>query len=130
MNEKPAVLRHPFDTPLSSGLRFLTELIAWTAGPWLAAGVSKWLILPTLLVLVGLPAVFSTSGDKKNVVVPTPGPVRVAIELGLYAVAGTIPWFLWPVPVAWAALLIVLASLGFGMPRILWLLRGASDLSG
>jgi len=87
---------HPRDTLLSSALRFLSELIAWVAGPWAVAQWSPWLVIPVLVVLVGLPSVFSTPNDKRNVVVGTPGPVRVGLELLLYAVALVAPWFVWP----------------------------------
>jgi hypothetical protein len=116
---------HPYDTPVSSGLRFLAELIAWVAGPWAIAAVSGWLVLPALLLLVGLPSVFSTANDKRMVVVSTPGPIRVGLELLLYLVAATAPWFIWPRAVAWAATGIVAVSLAAGIPRNTWLLRGA-----
>ncbi|MFQ5610311.1 MAG: hypothetical protein ACE5F8_08600 [Woeseiaceae bacterium] len=73
--------KHPYDTYLSAGLRFAVELIAWVAGPWAASLWSGWLILPTLIVLVAMPSLFSTPGDKRQVVVATPGPIRVVIEL-------------------------------------------------
>ena len=69
---------HSLDTPLTSGLRFLAEVIAWVAGPWAAAEQSIWLVVPTVVLLVGLPAIFSTPGDKRQIVVATPGPLRVA----------------------------------------------------
>ena len=68
-------------------MRFLSELIAWIAGPWAVSLVSSWLVLPAIVVLVGLPSVFSTPNDKRNVVVSTPGLMRVGIELLLYSVA-------------------------------------------
>lgn len=122
--------RHPYDTPLSSGLRFLTELIAWVAGPWAATRISGWLLVPVLAFLVGLPSVFSTPNDKHNVVVATPGPARVALELFLYAVAAIAPWFVWPPTLAWGAVVIVVATVVTGGPRMKWLLRGAPDESG
>ena len=81
--------------------------------------------MPVLILLVGLPGVFSTPGDKRSVIVGTPGPVRVAIELLLYLVAAVAPWFVWPVPLSAAAGVIVCAALVAGFPRIRWLLRGA-----
>ena len=116
---------HPHDTPLSASLRFLSELCAWVAGPWAVALVSKWLVLPALIALVGLPAVFSTRNDKRKIVVSIPGPVRIGLELLLYSVAAVAPWFVWPVPAAGLAVGIVVASLGAGIPRFLWLLKGA-----
>jgi len=116
---------HPYDTPFSATLRFLSELIAWVAGPWAAALWSNWLILPALILLVGLPGVFSTRNDKRQIVVATPGPVRVGLELLLYAVAAIAPWFVWSAQAATLAVGIVVASLAAGVPRFLWLLRGA-----
>jgi hypothetical protein len=117
--------QHPHDTPLSAGLRFLSELIAWVAGPWAVALVSNWLLLPAIILLVGLPSVFSTTNDKNNVIVPTPGPVRVGIELSLYAVAIIAPWFVWSTLASVIATGIVIAALLTGIPRMLWLLDGA-----
>ena len=80
-------IRHPYDTPVSAGLRFSVEILAWVAGPWAATELTFWLWPPAAILLIGLPAVFSTRGDKRQVLVPTPGPVRVLIELLLHAVA-------------------------------------------
>ena len=125
MSGDSRVFRHPFDTPISAGLRFLVELIAWISGPWAAASVSGWLVAPVLILLLGLPSVFSTPGDKRNVIVRTPGPVRVAIELLLYLVAAVAPWFVWREPLAVAAVIIVGVALAAGFPRMRWLLKGA-----
>jgi hypothetical protein len=117
--------RHPHDTPVSAGLRFLTELIAWIAGPWAVTLVSSWLLLPAIILLVGLPAVFSTTNDKHKVIVPTPGPVRVGIEMFLYAVAIIAPWFVWSTIASVIATGVVIAALVTGIPRMKWLLDGA-----
>ena len=121
----PEKLPHPHDTVVSGGLRFLSELIAWVAGPWAVALISTWLIIPTLVILVGLPAVFSTRNDKHQVVVPTPGIIRVGIELLLYSVAAIAPWYVWPDVASGLATGIVVASLVAGIPRFLWLMKGA-----
>ncbi len=120
-----AAFKHPYDTPLSSGLRFLVEVIAWVAGPWAAANQSFWLFIPTAIVLVGLPAIFSTRGDKRSVVVATPGPVRFELELGLHVVAIVAAWVVWPMWLAVAATLVVVIAFATGIPRAMWLLRGA-----
>ncbi len=116
---------HPYDTPLPSGLRFAVEVIAWVAGSWAAADFSIWLAPVALVVLVGLPSVFSTVGDKRNIVVATPGSGRLLIELLLHAVAVAAPWLVWPPFVAAPTTLIVIAAITTGAPRSLWLLRGA-----
>ena len=117
--------RHPYDTPVSAGLRFLSEIVTWVAGPWAAATYAGWLFLPVLVVLVGLPSVFSTKNDKRTIVVATPGPVRVGIELLLYLVAMIAPWFIWSTAVSAVAVGIVVASILTGIPRFLWLMKGA-----
>lgn len=118
-------MNHPHDTVLSSGLRFLTEVIAWVAGPWAASLYSNWLVVPTIVLLVGLPSIFSTTNDKNTVVVPTPGGIRVVIEFLLYSVAAVAPWFVWPPLVAAVAATIVFATTITGNARTRWLLRGA-----
>jgi hypothetical protein len=115
----------PYDTPLSSGLRFLVEITAWVAGPWAAAQRSVLLAVPVFIVLVGVPAVFSTTGDKKQVIVATPGPIRVGIELVLHGVAAAAAWSVWPTWLAVLVTFVVVASLLAGVPRMMWLLRGA-----
>jgi hypothetical protein len=120
---------HPFDTLLAGGLRFGSELIAWIAGPWAAALVAPWLVVPTLVVLVGLPSVFSTHNDKRKIIVATPGPLRVLIELLLYAVASVAPWLVWSTPLAISCSAIVVGSVVLGAPRTLWLLRGANAMN-
>lgn len=117
--------QHPHDSMVSGGLRFLSELIAWIAGPWTVGLLSGWLIVPTLILLVGLPSVFSTPGDKRTIIVSTAGPVRILIEMLQYAVAAIAPWYVWP---QWAAVIsvgVVLVSLVLGLPRFGWLLGGA-----
>ena len=110
----------------------MVELIAWIAGPWAAAQQTLWLAAPTVVLLVGLPSVFSTVGDKRQVIVATPGPVRVAIELFLHAAAVVGAWVAWPAWAAVVATVVVVAALVAGLPRTQWLMRGApsADSSG
>ncbi|PBC79961.1 hypothetical protein BX265_4790 [Streptomyces sp. TLI_235] len=81
-------------------LRFLSEIVAWVAAPWALAGVSPWLSAAALLVLIGLPAVLATPGDKTQVLVPVPGYVTVGLVLLQLAAAVAGAWAVWP---AWAA---------------------------
>lgn len=125
MTKQDGDFNHPHDTFLSAGLRFTSEIIAWVAGPWAASLISDWIILPVLILLVGLPGIFSTINDKRNVVVPTPGAIRILIELLLYSVAIVAPWFVWSTTLSIVSLIIVLASLCIGYSRFRWLLFGA-----
>lgn len=117
----------PYDTYASGSLRFAMELVAWIAGPWAAAELadSRWIAVPALMVLLALPAVFSTPGDKHQVIVATPGPVRLLIELVLIAVAVGGAWIVWPVWLAIAVTLAGIASLVTGWARMRWLAEGA-----
>ncbi len=119
--------KHPFDTAISSGLRFLVEVLAWVAGPWAAAQHSLWFAIPAAVILVGLPAIFSTVGDKKQVIITTPGILRVLLELVLHAVAVVAAWLVWPDWLAAITTLVVIAGLATGIPRTKWLLQGAID---
>ena len=117
----------PYDTGASSSLRFLVEVIAWVAGPWAVADSTgqSWLAVPTAVLLVGMSSIFSTTGDKNNVVVPTPGPLRLTIELFTMVVAVAGAWIVWPL---WAALLVTAAAVGnlvAGLQRSRWLASGA-----
>ena len=117
---------NPLDTWVSGGLRFLVELIAWVAGPW-AAGklLGVWAGGIALVVLMVLPAVFSTPGDKQQVIVPTPGPIRFTLELDLGLVAVISAWYAWPTGAAVAATVVVVLAQLTGWRRSRWLLQGA-----
>jgi len=117
----------PYDTATSAGFRFATELVSWVAGPWAAADLtgSGWAAIPALIILMGLPSVFSTTGDKKQVIVATPGPLRLVLEIVLMAVAAIAAWIVWP---TWLAVVVSIAVAGAvvsGWLRAKWLLEGA-----
>lgn len=119
---------HPYDTPLTSGLRFLAELIGWTACSWATGQVSIWLGVLVLVVLIGLPTVFSTPGDKRYTVVPTPGPLRIVLELLLHFVAVVCAYLIWPAWFAFFSTLIIVAAIVSVVPRLRWLLKGAPGM--
>lgn len=130
MTERPA-LPNPLDTPLSAGLRFTVELVAWIAGPW-AVGqwLGPWAAGLALVLLMAAPAVFSVPGDKHQVIVPVPGVVRFSIELDLAAAGVVAAWFAWPPWAAAVATVVVGASQIAGWRRSAWLLRGAPPFDG
>ncbi len=84
-------------------LRFATEIVAWVATPWALAGHSWLLAVVSVVVLIGLPTVFSTPGDKANVIVAVPGPVTILLVLLQLAAAVVSSWAAWPL---WAAVLV------------------------
>lgn len=97
--------RGPGHDPLRGGLRFLTELIAWVATPWALWSHSAVLAILTVVLLIGLPAVFSAPGDRPggDAPVPVPGAVTILLVLIQLAAATAAVWVLWP---PWAAVLV------------------------
>ena len=121
-------LPNPYDTPASAATRFAMELAAWSAGPLAVYEATDSLALAglSLAVLLAAPALFNTPGDKhKDGPVCTPGPGRLAIEVGLIAVAVGGAAMVWPTPVAAAVTATAVAAVISGAPRTRWLLQGA-----
>lgn len=85
---------------VASVFRFATELCAWVATPWALAGWSAWAAAGSVVVLIGLPTLFATPGDKTQVIVPVPGAVTVALVLLQLVAAVAAAWVAWPL---WAA---------------------------
>ncbi len=120
-----------YDTAASSGTRFMIEVVAWVAGPWNAANLlgSGWFAIPAAVALFALPALFNTPGDKATTGIPTPGPIRIAIEMLLLIVAGASAWTIWPIWAAIAVTAVGLALLFTGLPRYQWLAAGAPPVA-
>jgi len=114
----------PSDRPddrAASALRFATELVAWVATPWALAGHSWLLAAVSVVVLIGLPTLFSTPGDKASVIIPVPGWTTILLVLLQLAAAVISSWTAWP---AWAALpvtLLAVATLVTERRRWRWL---------
>jgi len=88
-------------TRLAAPLRFLTELIAWVATPWALWPHSALLAVLSVMLLIGLPTVFATPGDKNQVIVAVPGAATIALVLLQLAAAVLAAWAIWP---SWAAI--------------------------
>ncbi|MFJ3305670.1 hypothetical protein ACIPSA_21595 [Streptomyces sp. NPDC086549] len=109
------------DDRLASALRFATELVAWIATPWALAGHSWALAVLSVVLLIGLPTVFSTPGDKSSVIVAVPGEVTILLVLLQFGAAVISAWYVWP---AWAAVpvsLLAAVALVTEHPRRRWL---------
>jgi hypothetical protein len=102
---------------LSSLLRFAAEIVAWVAVPWALAAHSPVFAGVALLLLIGLPAVFVTPGDKVKVVVAVPGYVTVGLVVLQLVSAVTAAWAAWPLPVALLVWALVLATVYTELPR-------------
>jgi hypothetical protein len=91
----------PGHNDVASGLRFLAELIAWVATPWALWPHSPVVAIAAVVLLVGLPTVFGTPGDKPGgVAVAVPGLVTVLLVLLQLIAATAAAWVAWP---WWAA---------------------------
>lgn len=122
-NEAPA---GPPDDRTASVLRFATELVAWVAAPWALSGHSWLLAALSVLVLIGLPTLFSTPGDKAKVIIPVPGWATVLLVLLQLAAAVLGAWAAWPVWAAVPVTLLAATALVTERHRWRWLLTSAN----
>lgn len=102
-----------YATALRAGL----ELVAWIGLPIALWPHSVLLAIGVDVVLVGVPAVLQTPGDKPATVVAVPGRVTILMVLAELAGAVAAAWLLFP---AWAAVLVAvlaLACCGTELPR-------------
>lgn len=113
------------DSRLASVLRFTTELIAWVATPWALAPHSIALAVAAVVVLIGLPAIFQTPGDKPRVIVAVPGVVTILMVVVQLGAAVAAAWIAWPMVVAIAVTVLALACVVTEQPRWRWLLRAS-----
>ena len=126
-DSQKTVFDNPLDTKISASTRFAIEIAAWVAGPWAAAELTgSWLAtIPVLAILVALPGVFSTTGDKRHVVVAVPGRIRLFIEILLTVVAIYSSLVVWTCIGAIIVAVIALAMFVAGAPRARWLFSNA-----
>lgn len=102
-------------------VRFLLELVAWTAAPWALAPRSIPLAVASVVVLIGLPTVFATRGDKKSVIVAVPGAVTIGLVVLHIAVAAVASYVAWPLWAATAVWVLCAATVITELPRWRWL---------
>ncbi|GAA1153589.1 hypothetical protein GCM10009630_59800 [Kribbella jejuensis] len=110
------------DSRLAAALRFTTELVAWIGAPWALWSHSPWLAIGSVVVLIGLPTVFQTPGDKPRVVVPVPGIVTVVMVLLQLVAAVVAAWYAWPAAVTVVVSVLAVACVVTEQPRWRWLL--------
>jgi hypothetical protein len=111
-------------------LMFLLELAMWASFFWIGwkigDGITRWVFALVFgVAAILLWGLFRTPGmppAEKDGVLPTPGPVRLVIEIGVFLLAGLGLWwtgYRWAAETLWTfAALIYLLSLS----RIRWLL--------
>lgn len=98
-------------------LRFASEIVAWVATPWALAAHSPVLAGAALLLLIGLPTVFATPGDKVKVVVAVPGIATIGLSVLQLLAAVVASWAAWPVPVAVLVWVLVGVTIYAELPR-------------
>ncbi|MEU8432806.1 hypothetical protein AB0F18_07790 [Streptomyces sp. NPDC029216] len=111
---------------VASVLRFATELCAWVATPWALASWSVVAAVAAVVLLIGLPTVFATPGDKKQVLVAVPGAVTVGLVLLQLVAAVVASWTAWPVWAATTVTVLATACLWTERARRRRLLHGAA----
>jgi membrane protein YdbS with pleckstrin-like domain len=121
--------RHPGHGYVSGGLRFLTELIAWVAVPWALWPHSTALAVGAVVLLIGLPAVLSTPGDRPggSTLVSVPGVVTILLVLMQLAAATAAAWVLWPWWAAASVTVLCVIVTVTEQPRWRWLLSSHGD---
>jgi hypothetical protein len=113
----------PEKAGIGSALRFATELLAWIATPWALAPHSVPLAVLSVIVLIGLPTLFSTPGDKRHVIVAVPGVVTILLVLLQLVAAVASSWLAWAPAVAVVVSLLAAATVVTELPRWRRLLR-------
>ena len=111
--------RPPGHDNLRGGARFLAELVAMVATPWALWPHSIPLAVVSVVILIGLPTVFSTPGDRPggDGPVAVPGAVTILIVL-LHLTAATMSaWAIWPWWIALAVTALCLAVIGTEQTR-------------
>ncbi|MFD8214472.1 hypothetical protein ACFV2U_12225 [Streptomyces sp. NPDC059697] len=116
------VVPGPPDDRAASVLRFAVELVAWVATPWALADHSWLLAALSLILLIGLPTILSTPGDKADVIIAVPGWVTILLVLLQLVAAVVSAWVLWPMWAAVAVSALAATVLVTERPRRRWLL--------
>ena len=125
MHQNPASDSPPRHPDIASALRFGTELIAWVATPWALASHSPLLAVASVVLLIGLPTVFATPGDKARVMVPVPGYVTIALVVLQLAAAVVSSWAAWPAAAAAVVSVLAATTVVTELPRWRRLTTGA-----
>lgn len=79
------------------------------------------LAIASVVVLIGLPTVSATPGDKKQVMVAVPGIATIGLVVLQLVAAVAAAWVIWPVPVAIAVSVLAAACVGTERRRWRWL---------
>jgi hypothetical protein len=110
-------------------MRVVAEVTAWVCTPWALWAYSIPLAIGAVLLLIGLPAVFSTPGDRPggDAPVAVPGIVTILLVV-LHLVAATASaWALWDTWIAVTVTVVCLVVPLTELPRWRALLSASRD---
>ncbi len=107
---------------IPSILRFSTELIAWIATPWALADTSVMLAIAAVVLLIGLPTLFATPGDKNQTIVAVPGTITIGLVVLQLSAALISTWVAWPPSLAILVTALTVVTVLAEVPRWRWLL--------
>ncbi|GAA1667490.1 hypothetical protein GCM10009733_076290 [Nonomuraea maheshkhaliensis] len=107
---------------LASVFRFATELVAWVATPWALAPYSVPPAVLVVVVLIGLPTLFATPGDKRQVIVAVPGYVTILLVVLHVVLAVAAAWAAWHAVAAAVVSVLAVVTVVLELPRWRWLL--------
>ena len=116
---RPSTPKPPGHDLVRGGLRFAAELIAWVATAWALWSYSIPLAIAAVVVLIGLPAIFSTPGDRPGGGGPiaVPGIVTILLVV-LDLIAATVAaWITWPWWLAIAVTVLCIVVIGTEQTR-------------
>ncbi|TDC86961.1 hypothetical protein E1292_47270 [Nonomuraea deserti] len=110
------------DDRVASACRFAIELVAWIATPWALASFSVPLAVLSVVVLIALPTLFSTPGDKRTVIVAVPGQVTIVLVVLHVVAAVAAAWAAWHAAAAALVSVLAVVTVVLELPRWRWLL--------
>ncbi|MFE7024832.1 hypothetical protein [Streptomyces griseus] len=117
--------RPPGHDHVRGGLRFAVEMTAWVGTPWALWSYSVPLAIGAVLLLIGLPALFGTPGDRPggDPPVAVPGIVTVLLVVVQLVAAAASAWALWGTWIAASVTVLCLVVPVTELPRWRALLR-------
>lgn len=119
MTSPRSTSRRPGHDLARGGLRFLAELVAWVGTPWALWSLSVPLAIAAVVLLITLPAIFTTPGDRPGGDGPiaVPGIITIMLLLAQLGAATTAAWMIWPPWIATAVTALCLVVLFTEQPR-------------
>ncbi|MDQ1034613.1 hypothetical protein QFZ75_001029 [Streptomyces sp. V3I8] len=121
--------RPPGHDYLRGGVRVAAEVTAWVCTPWALWSYSIPLAIGAVVLLIGLPAVFSTPGDRPGAEPPVavPGIVTILLVVLHLVAAAASAWALWGTWIAATVTVLCLVVPFTELPRWRALLSATHD---